>query len=57
MDNEKKEQVIETELIEQDYTYQWLNTNRLLGLDGFIGTKTGITDAAGPCLAACYEKE
>ena len=57
MDNEKKEQVIETELIEQDYTYRWLNTNRLLGLDGFIGTKTGITDAAGPCLAACYEKE
>ena len=45
------------ELVEQDHVYKWVNTNRLLGIDGWIGTKTGITDAAGPCLAACFEKE
>jgi D-alanyl-D-alanine carboxypeptidase (penicillin-binding protein 5/6) len=27
------------------------NTNRLLGLDGFVGVKTGNTSAAGGCLA------
>ena len=27
-----------------------------MSVDGFIGTKTGITDAAGPCLAATYHK-
>jgi D-alanyl-D-alanine carboxypeptidase len=30
------------------------NTNRLLE-DGFEGIKTGITDSAGPCLAASYK--
>lgn len=35
-------------------SFRWENTNRLLAIDGFIGTKTGITDAAGPCLAATY---
>ena len=34
--------------------FRWENTNKLLAIDGFIGTKTGITDAAGPCLAATY---
>jgi len=43
--------------VEQDFVYEWVNTNRLLGIDGFIGTKTGITEAAGPCLAAAYEKD
>lgn len=27
----------------------------MLGKQGYIGTKTGITDAAGPCLSAAYE--
>ena len=36
--------------------YRWENTNKLLGKEGYIGTKTGITDAAGPCLSAAYEK-
>ena len=36
--------------------YKWENTNRLLNTPGYIGTKTGITDAAGPCLSAAYEK-
>jgi D-alanyl-D-alanine carboxypeptidase (penicillin-binding protein 5/6) len=27
------------------------NTNRLLGYDGFVGVKTGSTDAAGGCFA------
>lgn len=30
------------------------NTNRLLE-DGFDGIKTGITETAGPCLAASYK--
>ena len=30
------------------------NTNKLLQ-DGFDGIKTGITDTAGPCLAASYK--
>ena len=37
-------------------TYDWENTNRMLGVSGYIGCKTGITPAAGPCLSACYEK-
>ena len=37
-------------------TYEWENTNRMLGVSGYIGCKTGITPAAGPCLSACYEK-
>jgi len=34
-------------------SYVWKNTNKLLD-KGFIGIKTGITDNAGPCLAAAY---
>ena len=34
--------------------YKWENTNKLLGVEGFNGVKTGITDAAGPCLTASY---
>ncbi len=30
----------------------WENTNRLLQQDGFLGMKTGTTDAAGACLIA-----
>ena len=33
---------------------QFQNTNKLLE-DGFDGIKTGITDTAGPCLAASYK--
>ena len=36
--------------------YHWENTNKLLSPEtGFIGCKTGITDAAGPCFSGCYE--
>jgi D-alanyl-D-alanine carboxypeptidase (penicillin-binding protein 5/6) len=36
--------------------YIWENTNKLLEkLPGIIGTKTGITQAAGPCFAGYYE--
>ena len=39
-------------------TYTWENTNKLLGsVDGVIGCKTGITDAAGPCFCGGYEKD
>ena len=38
--------------------YKWTNSNKLLGqLDGIIGCKTGITNAAGPCFAGYYEKD
>lgn len=37
-------------------SYVWRNTNKLLE-KGFFGIKTGITDHAGPCLAAAYELE
>jgi len=30
----------------------WRNTNRLLGIEGYAGVKTGTTHAAGCCLAA-----
>jgi D-alanyl-D-alanine carboxypeptidase (penicillin-binding protein 5/6) len=30
----------------------WANTNKLLGVDGYDGVKTGTTDAAGACLVA-----
>lgn len=36
------------------YEKVWENTNKLLE-DGFDGIKTGITDTAGPCLAASYK--
>ena len=31
----------------------WKNTNRLLGIEGFHGIKTGTTRAAGACLVSC----
>ena len=37
--------------------YEWLNTNKLLDVKGFNGCKTGITEAAGPCLAAAFDKD
>jgi D-alanyl-D-alanine carboxypeptidase (penicillin-binding protein 5/6) len=30
----------------------WTNTNRLLGIEGYEGIKTGTTNAAGSCLVA-----
>jgi D-alanyl-D-alanine carboxypeptidase (penicillin-binding protein 5/6) len=35
----------------------WRNTNRLLGIEGYTGVKTGTTHAAGCCLAACGERD
>ena len=34
----------------------WRNTNRLLGIEGYTGVKTGTTQAAGCCLAAAGER-
>lgn len=46
------------QLVNKKYATQrtqcWLNTNRLLRNDMFMGIKTGITPSAGPCLASCY---
>lgn len=35
----------------------WKNTNRLLGIEGYSGVKTGTTNAAGACLVAIGERE
>lgn len=35
----------------------WENTNFLLSHPGYNGLKTGITEAAGPCLSASYQKD
>lgn len=37
--------------------YCWENTNKLLWRGGYTGLKTGITQSAGPCLAASYKWE
>ena len=51
------EEKFETIYKENENAYHWVNTNRLLGIDGFSGVKTGITEAAGPCLACSFEKD
>ena len=35
---------------------RWKNTNRLLGIEGYDGIKTGTTSAAGSCLASRYPR-
>jgi serine-type D-Ala-D-Ala carboxypeptidase (penicillin-binding protein 5/6) len=35
---------------------KWENTNRLLGIEGYTGLKTGTTDAAGACLVSCSQR-
>lgn len=51
------EEKFETVYVETGHHYNWTNTNRLLGIDGVTGTKTGITEAAGPCLSCSFEKD
>ena len=34
----------------------WSNTNPLLKSEGYVGIKTGTTDAAGACLVSCSER-
>ncbi len=38
-------------------TVVWRNTNQLLGIEGYVGMKTGTTDAAGACLVALGSRE
>jgi D-alanyl-D-alanine carboxypeptidase (penicillin-binding protein 5/6) len=38
-------------------TYMLTNTNELIGEEGILGIKTGTTNAAGPCLATCMDRE
>ena len=44
------------DIYDEPREYLWTNTNKLLG-KGFNGVKTGVTPAAGPCLAASFEKD
>ena len=40
-----------------DRSYLVRNTNELIGEPGILGVKTGTTNAAGPCLAVCADRE
>jgi D-alanyl-D-alanine carboxypeptidase (penicillin-binding protein 5/6) len=35
---------------------EWSNSNRLLGIEGYAGVKTGTTPRAGCCLVSCAER-
>lgn len=35
---------------------RWKNTNRLLGIEGYAGVKTGTTSAAGACLVSLSQR-
>jgi D-alanyl-D-alanine carboxypeptidase (penicillin-binding protein 5/6) len=37
--------------------YTLTNSNELVGGEGIIGVKTGTTNAAGPCLATCIDRD
>jgi D-alanyl-D-alanine carboxypeptidase (penicillin-binding protein 5/6) len=36
---------------------KWENTNRLLGIEGYTGIKTGTTEAAGACLVSSSQRD
>jgi serine-type D-Ala-D-Ala carboxypeptidase (penicillin-binding protein 5/6) len=38
-------------------SYRVKNTNELIGEPGILGVKTGTTNAAGPCLSICMDRE
>lgn len=38
-------------------SYKVKNTNELVGEPGILGVKTGTTNAAGPCLSVCMDRE
>ncbi|MFM2199364.1 MAG: hypothetical protein RLZZ505_2796 [Verrucomicrobiota bacterium] len=38
-------------------TYTLTNSNELAGEPGILGVKTGTTNAAGPCLATCMDRD
>jgi len=38
-------------------THTLRNTNELIGEEGILGIKTGSTNAAGPCLATCMDRD
>lgn len=37
--------------------YTLTNSNELIGEEGILGVKTGTTNAAGPCLATCMDRD
>ena len=39
------------------FSQTWHNSNKLLGLPGFCGVKTGITSTAGSCLAVYFKNQ
>ena len=38
-------------------TFRIKNTNELIGEPGILGVKTGTTNAAGPCVSICMDRE
>ena len=47
----------ESGAVEEGHEYKWINTTRILGVDGIIGMKPGWTPAASHCLAINYDKD
>ena len=37
--------------------YTWIYNNRMLGVDGIVGMKTGWTPLAGHCIAVSFDKD
>lgn len=44
------------DIYDEEKEFRYVNTNKLLD-KGFNGVKTGVTPAAGPCLASSFEKD
>ena len=38
-------------------SYTVRTTNELIGQEGILGVKTGTTNAAGPCVSVCMERD
>jgi len=38
-------------------SYTVMTTNELIGQEGILGVKTGTTNAAGPCVSVCMERD
>jgi D-alanyl-D-alanine carboxypeptidase (penicillin-binding protein 5/6) len=38
-------------------TFNIRNTNELIGEEGVLGVKTGTTEAAGPCVSVCMDRQ
>lgn len=49
--------MIKTFIKHENRKFKWENTNMMLKQQHYYGLKTGVTEAAGPCLSAFWEKD